>query len=250
VVEAASRAVRAAEPQLAAAVAAQLEQAAALDRMIAAAQAQRQQAANEAEQAARRAEEQATKAETLRGVLSTLEAQRKAEEAKAREEALQAERRKRTAEAEAARQREAALAKPVGLGSTAEPHGQLMAPVRGTVIRAWGEETDGGPATGVSYHAAPSAHVVSPCHGRVVFADRFRTYGLLLIVDCGGGYHAVVAGFDHLDVKVGQSVQAGEPVGVMPFWEAGGSGARPSLYVELRRDGQPINPAPWLKSNS
>ena len=52
-----------------------------------------------------------------------------------------------------------------------------------------------------------------------------------------------------LDVKVGQAVAAGEPVGVMPSWEPGASGNRPALYVELRRDGQPVNPAPWLKAS-
>jgi septal ring factor EnvC (AmiA/AmiB activator) len=92
--------------------------------------------------------------------------------------------------------------------------------------------------------------VVAPCGGRVVFATSFRSYGLLLIVDCGGGYHAVLAGFDRLDVKVGQQVAAGEPVGVMPAWEPGASGSRPSLYVELRREGQPVNPAPWLRASS
>jgi septal ring factor EnvC (AmiA/AmiB activator) len=91
--------------------------------------------------------------------------------------------------------------------------------------------------------------VVSPCAGRIVFANAFRSYGLLLIVDCGGGYHAVLAGFDRLDAKVGQQVAAGEPVGVMPNWEPGVSGNRPALYVELRHDGQPVNPAPWLRAS-
>ncbi len=82
----------------------------------------------------------------------------------------------------------------------------------------------------------------------MVFAAPFRSYGLLLIVDCGGGYHTVLAGFERLDVKVGQSVAAGEPVGVMPNWEPGAAGDRPALYLELRRDGQPVNPAPWLRA--
>ncbi len=84
----------------------------------------------------------------------------------------------------------------------------------------------------------------------MVFATTFRSYGLLLIVDCGGGYHAVLAGFDRLDARVGQQVAAGEPVGVMPAWQPGASGNRPALYVELRRDGQPVNPAPWLRASS
>ena len=83
----------------------------------------------------------------------------------------------------------------------AAPKGQLTAPVAGTVFRSWGDPTDAGPATGISYHAAPAARVVSPCAGRVEFAAPFRSYGLLLILDCGGGYHAVLAGFDRLDAE-------------------------------------------------
>ena len=102
---------------------------------------------------------------------------------------------------------------------------------------------------GLSYQSPPAARVLAPCGGRVAFAARFRSYGLLLIVDCGGGYHVVLAGFERLDVKVGQELAAGEPVGVMPDWEAGASGNRPSLYVELRRAGQPVNPAPLLRAS-
>jgi septal ring factor EnvC (AmiA/AmiB activator) len=246
----ASKAVAAELPRLQAARADQAQAAAALDAQLAQSEAARQQAEAEAEAAAKRAAEQAAKAETLRGVLATLEAQRRAEEARAREEAARAARQKQTAEAEAARQREAALAHPTGPGTlagAAHPGGQLLAPVAGTVVRTWGEPTEAGPATGISYQAAPAARVVSPCSGRVAFADHFRSYGLLLIVDCGGGYHAVLAGFDRLDTQAGQALQAGQPVGVMPNWEPGGQ--RPALYVELRHDGQPVNPAPWLKAH-
>jgi septal ring factor EnvC (AmiA/AmiB activator) len=90
--------------------------------------------------------------------------------------------------------------------------------------------------------------VVSPCGGRIVFAGPFRSFGLLLIVDCGGGYHFVLAGFQRLDAQVGQSVQPGEPVGIMPNWDPRASATRPSLYVELRQNGQPVNPAPFLRA--
>ena len=83
----------------------------------------------------------------------------------------------------------------------------------------------------------------------MVFADTFRSYGLLMIVDCGGGYHVVLAGFDRLDVHLGQSIVTGEPVGVMPSWEPGSSDRRPALYVELRHGGQPVNPAPLLRAS-
>jgi septal ring factor EnvC (AmiA/AmiB activator) len=239
-------------PKLAVALAAQQAQAAVLDRQIAAAQLQQKQAEDDATAAARRAATEASRAETLRGMLAELEAQRRVEAARAQQEALRAERQKRAGPAAAARQRQAVLEQPVAGTAAigAQPRGQLTAPVAGTIIRSWGDATEGGPATGISYRAPPAARVVAPCGGRVVFAAPFRSFGLLLIVDCGGGYHAVLAGFERLDAKVGQQVRAGEPVGVMPGWEPGASGSRPALYVELRRDGQPVNPAPWLRASS
>jgi septal ring factor EnvC (AmiA/AmiB activator) len=139
------------------------------------------------------------------------------------------------------------LAAPAGPGLS-EPHGQLTAPVAGTVARGFGDPSDSGPANGLSFRAPPNARVVSPCGGRIVFAGPFRSFGLLLIVDCGGGYHFVLAGFDRLDAQVGRQVQAGEPVGVMPNWSPSGAVERPSLYVELRHDGVPVNPSPWLNA--
>ena len=199
-----------------------------------------------------RAADAAAQADTLRGMLTELAAQRAAEAERARDDAARAAREKHADEAAAAQQRLAATERPSGAGtlaSAAQPHGQLTAPVAGTIVRAWGDATDGGPATGISYRAAPAARVVSPCGGRVAFAAPFRSYGLLLIVDCGGGYHTVLAGFERLDAKVGQNVAAGEPVGVMPGWDPAATGDRPTLYVELRRGGQPVNPAPWLKAS-
>ena len=245
--DAAARAMADEAPKLAAAEATQQAEADALDQQIAAAEAGRREAQGAAAAAAQRAADEAARAANLRGVLSSLEKQQRAEETRAR-----AERQKLSDAAASARERQAALEHqptPVSMAAAAQPHGQLTAPVAGTIARAWGDPTDGGPALGISYHTAPAAHVVSPCAGRVVFADRFRSYGLLLIVDCGAGYHAVLAGFERLDAKVGQPVAAGEPVGVMPSWEPGGAGGRPSLYVELRHDGQPVNPAPWLRAS-
>jgi septal ring factor EnvC (AmiA/AmiB activator) len=66
-----------------------------------------------------------------------------------------------------------------------------------------------------------------------VYAAPFRSFGLLLIVDCGGGYHFVLAGLDRLDASAGQRLLAGEPVGV----SAGLAVAAQPSYVELRRNG-------------
>ncbi|HET6306351.1 MAG TPA: peptidoglycan DD-metalloendopeptidase family protein [Rhodopila sp.] len=252
-IDAATAALRQNAPQLAQAEAEQKRQADALDQQIADAHAEQQAAEAQANQAATQAADAASRMDSLRAALTALDAQRRADEAKAREEAARADRQKNAAAAQAARSREAVAAHPTGPGAIAAaagPHGQLQPPVIGVVVRAWGDQTDAGPATGLSYHAPPSARVISPCGGRVVFAQSFRSYGLLLIIDCGGGYNMVLAGFDHLDVKLGQSLVAGAPVGVMPGWEPGSDAHRPSLYVELRHDGTPVNPTPWLRPST
>lgn len=246
----------------------QAAQADALDRRIAEARRWRDDAEDRAEAAARRAADEAARAETLRAAIERIEAERRqAEAARAREQdardaaaraEARAERRRREAEAESAeRQHVAARAAPSAPSSASSPDSAPglgpgragPVPVAGRVVRAWGERTEAGPANGLSYQAAPAARVVAPCAGRVVFAAPFRSFGPMLILECGGGHHFVLAGLARLDARVGRAVQAGEPVGVMPGWDPGArDGERPTLYVELRRDGRPVNPAPFLRT--
>ncbi len=133
----------------------------------------------------------------------------------------------------------------------AETRGKLTLPAAGRIVRAFGAENPaGGSEKGISLSSRPGAEVNSPCEGRVVFAGAFRNYGQLLIINAGGGYHILLAGMESITVDLGQAVVAGEPVAVM------GNGARisagsalgfsePILYVEFRKDGNSIDPAPW-----
>ena len=66
-----------------------------------------------------------------------------------------------------------------------------------------------------------------------------------MIIEHGGGYHSLLAGFARIDGAVGQWLLAGEPVGRM----GGAGGELPLLYVEVRRKGEPINPLPWLTAS-
>jgi septal ring factor EnvC (AmiA/AmiB activator) len=240
----------AALPGLQAAQAEQRRLAADLDAQIAAARASQQAAEDAAAEAARRAAADAARTESLRSAIVRIEADRRAAEARAREEAAAAERRRQMAAAAAAEARQEALARPAGPGM-GEPLRQLATPVAGTLLRGFGAATEAGPASGETYATPPGARVVSPCGGRVVFSGPFRSYGLLLIIDCGGGYHFVLSGLDRLDAAAGQRVEAGEPVGVMAQWDPRSPGERrPTLYVELRKDGEPVNPAPFLRARS
>jgi septal ring factor EnvC (AmiA/AmiB activator) len=117
-------------------------------------------------------------------------------------------------------------------------------------VRRWGDQTEAGPAQGLSFRAPPKARVVAPCAGRVAFAGPFRSYGVLIILDCGEGYHFVLAGLDRLDTEAGAAVREGEPLGMMADWDPTGAAPHPALYLELRRSGQPVDPAPFLRGGS
>ena len=99
-------------------------------------------------------------------------------------------------------------------------------------------------AKGITITSRAGAQVVAPFDGVVAFSGPFRGYGQLLIIEHSEGYHTLLAGFGHIDARVGQRVLAGEPVGVME------NDGAPELYVELRLNGQPINPLPWLANRA
>lgn len=227
-------------PRLTAAEAAQKSAAAELDRQLAAADLDEQQAEAENSTATRRAAEAAQRANSLHGLVEQLDAAERAAEAEAGR--LRAEAAKRHHHQP---EPETTDSEPV----TQAGHGGLLVPVVGSVARAWGAPTEAGPAVGVSYRAAPQARVIAPCNGRVAFAAPFRSYGKLLILDCGGGITVVMAGFDRLSLKPGQTVGRGTPIGFMPDWNPATTGSRPTLYVELRRKGEPVNPAPLWRGS-
>ena len=228
-------ALSAALPAMDTARSVQAAQSAQLDVQLAAARTAHSTADDAVAEAARRAAASAARAESLRGVVARIDKSRSDDDKASRREPA-AVIQNPVGQNPAGQNRNEA-GRPAGPGVA---ENQLLVPVVGTVLRSWGARTDSGQAQGISYGTPAGARVVSPCAGRVAFAGTFRSFGQLLIVDCGGGFHAVLAGPERLDVPVGRVVLAGEPVGVM------GSG-RPSLYVELRRGGQPVDPAPFLK---
>ena len=243
--DALTTAMAAAAPALEQAEAVQAQQGAVLDAEIASAAASRQSAEDAATAADQAAADDAAHARTLQQALKSIADAHARALARAARLARRAARAGRAGAAAADAQREAELAAPAGAGLGAAT-GRLMTPVAGKVVRSWGDPTLAGPATGLSYQTPPGARVVSPCAGRVVFGSPFHSYGLLVILDCGGGYDFVLAGLDRLDVSVGQHLQSGEPVGIMAGWDPNQPADRPKLYLELRLNGDPVNPAPWL----
>jgi septal ring factor EnvC (AmiA/AmiB activator) len=117
----------------------------------------------------------------------------------------------------------------VGAGVPGDPAGPGMTP--GT----------SGPQ-GLWYEAGGGAQAVAPGDGEVIFAGPYQKFGQVLILEMAGGYHLLMAGFSRIDVRIGDLVLAGEPVGILP------EGTASQLYVELRRDNRTIDPAPWMSA--
>ncbi len=129
------------------------------------------------------------------------------------------------------------------------PAGGAGAPVAGHVIQPYGAPTLAGPATGISYAAAPGARVTSPCTGTIMYGGPLTGYGNVVIADCGNGLSAVLAGMNHLDVAQGQHVAHGQPLGSMQAYDPANPARQPRLYVELRHNGAPIDPTAWLAAS-
>ena len=137
----------------------------------------------------------------------------------------------------------------------ASAKGIFALPVNGRKIRDFGgSDGAGGVEKGISLAARAGAQVTTPCDGWVVYAGPFRSYGQLLILNAGGGYHVLIAGMERISVNIGQFVLTGEPVATMGTTSQVASilattASQPVLYVEFRKDGTPIDSGPWWAAN-
>lgn len=144
-----------------------------------------------------------------------------------------------------------------------EAKGLIRLPATGMLLSGFGQPNGaGGKTEGMTIGTLPGAQVVAPFDGKIAFAGPFRRYGQLLILSVGEGYYVLLAGMAEIDGTVGQTVLAGEPVGRMgkaengydqpssdEFNDSGRKSAtdgRPSLYIEFRKNSDPIDPRPWL----
>lgn len=189
--------------------------------------------ADSADRTAAIANRLAKSAASLRELLGRIDAERAARLA-----AIKAERQRRSARALARGLEPAAPdGAPLRLAGLVGREGGLIAPVSGQVIYRFGEG-QGRFTEGVTLAAAPDTPVLSPADGRVVYAGPFRDYGILLIIEHGGGFHSVLTGLGDSSMVAGQWVLGGEPLGL-----TAGHG---SLYVEIRQNGSPIDPLAWF----
>lgn len=128
----------------------------------------------------------------------------------------------------------------------------LSFPVEGVIAANFGDDDGTGePLQGIALAASETSEVKAPIDGWVVYSGPFRSYGKMLIINAGEGYHLVMSGMDELNVSQGQFIVKGEPIATMgplkrqennTFALASG---KPTLYIELRKDQKTIDSAPW-----
>jgi murein hydrolase activator len=139
--------------------------------------------------------------------------------------------------------------------------GTLSLPAKGTTLKSFGTPDGfGGRENGISLETSKFALVTAPADGWVSFAGSYRSYGQVLIINAGGGYRMVMTGLDRINVDIGQFVLSGEPIASMGESPAAAlvsdigaardvtrdsGAAMPVLYIEIRKDGVPIDPGPW-----
>lgn len=197
-----------------------------------------------------RAAELASEATTLRELIDALEGEIEIATRKAEEQARMAS----LGDEDGATPPAQTLQQPM-LGNSmpfSAMQGQVGLPVAGQIAKRFGaQDESGGTLQGDMLATHSTAIVTAPVDGSILYAGPFRSYGQLLILNAGDGYHIVLAGMGRISVSPGQSVIAGEPIGLMGEARVasavafGDGSAGPELYVEFRKEGKPVDPAPW-----
>jgi len=130
--------------------------------------------------------------------------------------------------------------------ATLTPPQRLVLPAAGTVVRRFGDTlAGGGRSNGLTVSTTKGARAVSPAAGLVQYVGPVKGWDVIVILRLAGGYHLVLAGLERTSVQVGQSVAEGQPVG----WATDGRQATSELYLEVREQGSPVDPATWLVKN-
>jgi septal ring factor EnvC (AmiA/AmiB activator) len=127
-------------------------------------------------------------------------------------------------------------------------HGKIISPTSGRLVRGFGRIKDERYGTftqndGVDFETALGTGVRAVMKGKVVYADWFRGYGKLMVVDHGSGFTSIYAHLGDFTARVGERVGEGQTIGLV-----GDTGyvAASTLHFEIRQDGVAINPEPWM----
>lgn len=108
-------------------------------------------------------------------------------------------------------------------------------PVQGKIVTGFGEISDSGiKARGISLAPESGANIATPAAGKVVYAAPYRSFGLITIIDHGGGWFTLITGMSKLHKTKGEKVNQGDSIGEAPL-------ENPLITVELRRQGKPVD---------
>ncbi len=127
---------------------------------------------------------------------------------------------------------------PEGTKRFAEAKGAMIRPVSGKIIKSFGRGEKG-----ITFTGRADGKVLAPYAGRVEFSGPFKNYDNVVILNVGDGYFVLLTGLEELYIDAGDNVRRGEPVGALP------NRSNTELYIELRRNGSPVDPAPWLAAS-
>lgn len=237
---------------------ARLEEERRMNMLIVEKQKLKQRSATELASERRKAEQLAAQATSLEGLIGSIES----EIASARDAAAAAkaeeENRRLMSEAQRAEARELANSTTPDKNRIAPAYAfsdlqkKLALPVAGSILRKFGDaDGTGHSLQGMMLETNAGALVTAPSDGWIVFAGTFRSYGQMIILNPGDGYHVVLSGLEGVTVQQGQFVVAGEPLGTMGNKRVASATAlaleteRPTLYIEFRKDGKPVDSRPW-----
>jgi septal ring factor EnvC (AmiA/AmiB activator) len=133
------------------------------------------------------------------------------------------------------------------VGAFGSLKGRLRLPVRGELSARYGspQQSVSPSRKGIFIRAAEGTPVRAVAAGRIAFADWMRGYGNLLILDHGDGYLSIYGNNESVFHQVGDAVHAGDVVATVG---ATGGNDTSGLYFELRHQGKPFDPVPWLQS--
>ena len=123
--------------------------------------------------------------------------------------------------------------------------GKLSWPIKGHLRKRFGSARKSGRYDGVVINASEGTGIRSISHGRVVYADWLRGYGLLIIVDHGSNYMSLYAFNEGLYKEVGDWVETGETIAAVGV---SGGQQKAGLYFSIRKNGKPVNPIHWCRA--
>ena len=133
-----------------------------------------------------------------------------------------------------------------------QARGYLTLPSSGVNVIEYGASDGfGGISRGISIVTRAEANVVAPADGWVLYAGDYLNYGKIVILNAGQDYTILLAGLAQVSVGIGQFVLMGEPVGTMGSRTIGqtvttsAGVSRPTLYIEMRKNNEPVDPTGW-----